>query len=146
MIFREATEKDYPAIVEFHKSQKWGIDTLSAVRNFHNLNSIIVCEIDSRIVGKIDLMQKTKAGSSFLYIERLIIHPDFRHKGIAKKFLEYAEAECKKRNLGTVELSVREDNVAAITLYISQGFKILGKKVYMQKQISNQQQANNSNC
>ena len=135
MIFREAAEKDYPAIIEFHKSQNWGLDTLSAVKNFHHLNSIIVCEIDGKIVGKIDLMQKSKQSRSYLYFERLIVHPDFRHKGIAKKFLEYAEQECKKRNLDTLELSVREDNIPAKQLYDSHGFQVLGKKIYMQKVI-----------
>ncbi len=135
MIFREAIEADYPAIIEFHKSQNWGLDTLSAVRNFHKLNTIIVCEENNKIIGKIDLMQKTKTDRSFLYLERLIIHPDFRHKGIAKKFIEYAEQECKKRNLDNIELAVREDNSAAIALYNSSGFIVLGKKIYMQKSI-----------
>ncbi len=135
MIFREATENDYPAIIEFHKSQNWGLDTLSALKNFHQLNSIIICEIDAKVVGKIDLMQKSKQARSYLYFERLIVHPDFRHKGIAKKFLEYVEQECKKRNLGTIELSVREDNIPAKQLYDSFGFQVLGKKIYMQKQV-----------
>ncbi len=133
MIFREATESDYPAIIELHKSEKWGLDTISALRNFHKLNTIVVCEENNKIIGKMDLMQKTKTDRSFLYLERLVIHPDFRHKGIAKKFIEYAEQECKKRNLDAVELAVREDNPAAVALYTSNGFKILGKKIYMQK-------------
>ncbi len=133
MIFREAKESDYPEIIEMHKSQNWGIDTLSALRNFHKLNTIIVCEHEGAIVAKIDIMQKKKTDRSFLYLERLIVHPDFRHKGIAKKFIEYAEQECKKRNLDAVELAVREDNQPAVQLYESCGFKVLGKKVYMQK-------------
>ena len=135
MIFREAVESDYPSIMALHKSENWGLDTLSALKNFHKLNTIVVCEENNLIVGKMDLMQKSKADRSFLYIERLIVHPEYRHKGIAKKFITYAENECKKRTLDAVELAVREDNDAAVHIYTSSGFQILGKKVYMQKRV-----------
>ncbi|MFA6888454.1 MAG: GNAT family N-acetyltransferase [Candidatus Woesearchaeota archaeon] len=135
MIFREATERDYPAIIEFHKSENWGLDTLSAIKNFHKLNTIIICEDEGKIIGKMDLMQKSKQTRSFLYLERLIIHHEFRHKGVATKFMEYAENECRKRHLEFLELSVRDDNVPAKQLYSSNGFQVLGKKIYMQKKM-----------
>lgn len=144
-IFRKATEKDYPDIISFHKSEKWGLDTQSALKNFQNNgNLIIVCEKDGeigdewigrKIVGKMDLMQKRRADREFLYIERVYISPEYRRQGIAKQFLEYAEQECRKRGLHFIELSLREENIPAKMLYLKHGFQEIGKKIYMQKKI-----------
>lgn len=135
-LFREAAESDYPVIISFHKSEKWGLDTPTSLRYFQqNSNHILVCENEGTIIGKMDVMQKKRAGREFLYLERVYIHPDFRRRGIAKQFLAYAEEECKKRGLGFVELAVREENVPARKLYEGTGFKELGKKIYLQKEI-----------
>ena len=135
-IFREATEKDYPDIISFHKTENWGLDTMSAVKHFQQNGSlIIVCEKDGKIIGKMDVMQKTRAGKEFLYIERVFIHPEWRRKGFGKQFIAFAEQECKKRGLKYIDLSVREENIAALNLYSNNGFQELGKKIYMRKEI-----------
>lgn len=134
--FREATESDYPAIISFHKAENWGLDTVTALKNFQqNGNQILLCEKEGRIIGKMDLLPKKRAGREFLYVERVFIHPDYRRQGIAKQFLAYAEEECKKRGLLFLELAVREENVPARKLYENTGFKELGKKIYLQKEI-----------
>lgn len=136
IIFREATEADYPAIIELHKSQDWGLDTPRTLRNFQEQgNMIVVAECNNAIIGKIDLMQKKREGKEFLYVERLIINKEYRNKGIGKRFLAFAEAECKKRNLQFLDVAVRDENDIAKKLYAGHGFDIIGKKVYMRKEV-----------
>ncbi len=136
IIFREATENDYYAIIELHKSQDWGLDTQRTIRNFQEQgNSIIVCEENNKIIGKMDLLPKKRAGIHFLYLERLIIKQEWRNKGIGKKFIEFAEEECKKRNLSYLDVSVRDENEIAKKLYHGSGFEVIGRKVYMRKQL-----------
>ncbi len=136
LTFREATEADYPAIITLHKSQDWGLDTPRTLQNFQEQgNLIIVCEQNKEIIGKMDLMPKKRDNVHFLYLERLILAPHHRNKGVGKKFLEYAEQECKKRNLNYLDVAVRDENEVAKKLYTGSGFDIIGKKVYMRKEI-----------
>ena len=145
--FRSATEKDYPKIIELHKSEDWGLDTPRALKNFEEQgNDIVVAELIEenkennnkslgKIIGKMDLMQKKRQNVHFLYVERLILDPKYRNKGIGKKFLEYAEEQAKKRNLNILDVAVRDENEIAKKLYKGSGFNIIGKKVYMRKEI-----------
>ncbi|MBI5072664.1 GNAT family N-acetyltransferase [Candidatus Woesearchaeota archaeon] len=143
IIFREAAEKDYDAIIALHKSEDWGLDTPRALKNFQEQgNLIIVAELNEQnneqkkeIIGKMDLMPKKRHSVHFLYVERLILIPNHRSKGIGKKFLEYAAAEAKKRNLNYVDVAVRDENEIAKKLYQGSGFEIIGGKVYMRKEI-----------
>ena len=134
--FREAKETDYPAIIPLHKSEDWGLDTPRALRNFQEQgNLIVVAEYNNEIIGKMDLMQKKRDGKEFLYVERLIIKEEYRNKGVGKKFLAFAEETCKKRHLQFLDVAVRDENDIAKKLYQGHGFDIIGKKVYMRKEI-----------
>ncbi len=134
--FREAKEADYPTIIQLHKSEDWGLDTPRTLRNFQEQgNLIVVAEYNNEMIGKMDLMQKKRERKEFLYVERLIIQEEYRNKGVGKKFLAFAEAECKKRNLPFLDVAVRDENDIAKKLYRGHGFDIIGKKVYMRKEI-----------
>lgn len=136
LIFREAAEADYPAIIALHKSQEWGLDTPRTIRNFQEQgNAIIVCERNKEIIGKMDLMPKKRDNIQFLYLERLILAPHHRNKGIGKQFIQFAEQECKKRNLAFLDLAVRDENDIAKRLYSGAGFEVIGRKVYMRKKV-----------
>ena len=134
--FREAKETDYPTIIPLHKSEDWGLDTPRTLRNFQEQgNLIVVAEYNNEILGKMDLMQKKRDGKEFLYVERLIIKEEYRNKGVGKKFLAFAEETCKKRHLQFLDVAVRDENDIAKKLYQGHGFDIIGKKVYMRKEI-----------
>lgn len=134
--FRQAKETDYPVIITLHKSEDWGLDTPRTLRNFQEQgNLIVVAEHNNTIIGKMDLMQKKREEKEFLYVERLIISKEYRNKGVGKKFLGFAEAECKKRNLQFLDVAVRDENDIAKKLYTGHGFDIIGKKVYMRKEV-----------
>ena len=54
--------------------------------------------------------------------------PERRGRGYAKAVLETVFAECKKRNLISISLEVRESNVPAIALYEGLSFNVEGKR------------------
>lgn len=53
---------------------------------------------------------------------------DLRGKGYAKSVLNAVFDECRKREIASVSLEVRESNMPAISLYESLGFTIVGKR------------------
>lgn len=54
--------------------------------------------------------------------------PQFRRRGLARKILGALLEEAKKRGIGEVFLEVRESNLPAINLYLSDGFVVVGKR------------------
>ena len=61
-------------------------------------------------------------------ITNIAVHPDYRRRGIAKKLLESAIREAKKRGLSLLTLEVRLSNTAAISLYENYGFRRVGER------------------
>jgi ribosomal protein S18 acetylase RimI-like enzyme len=59
----------------------------------------------------------------YLYIHDLIVHNDFRGKGLGRKLLEQLTEIAKERKYGKITLEVRQDNLVAQPLYRSMGFE-----------------------
>jgi len=64
---------------------------------------------------------------SELYISYIGVLPEFRRIGIARKLLYYTEQIAISNKKTSVSLDVREDNLSAINLFLSQGFKEMSK-------------------
>lgn len=74
-----------------------------------------------RVVGCSAILRETEDVTRQFH---LCVHPDFRRMGIARKL--------KRTSLSHVEtpfvyVTIREDNIASITLNVSEGFKIIKK-------------------
>ena len=52
----------------------------------------------------------------------------YKGQGCAKKTLNFVLEECKKRNIVSISLEVRESNVPAMALYEGLGFLTAGKR------------------
>ena len=61
---------------------------------------------------------------SWLYIDVLVVHPDFQGQGIGKTLLEKAEAKAKQRSCTAVHLNSHD--FQALDFYHKFGFKIGG--------------------
>ena len=93
-------------------------NTSSALRiiNTYNMNFI---KINNESIGLIGHF-KSKTGA--VYIENLIIRPEFRNKGLGKKaMLKYLD---KFKDVKEIKLTVNPNNTTAIKLYGLLGFKI----------------------
>ena len=79
-------------------------------------------EIEGFVIARIDMERNLPLG----HILTLDVSPSHRRKGIAQKLLRETEALLKQKGVNECRLEVREDNVAAITLYRKLGYKKIG--------------------
>jgi len=103
----------------------------------HERTLIFLLEIQGMIAAKAELMipaQETINGVG--YIKRVIVHPNFRGRGLAKNLLRhiltFAHTEQK---LQAVDLHVWEKNASAIKLYEVLGFELQHRELYYRKQL-----------
>jgi ribosomal-protein-alanine acetyltransferase len=80
-------------------------------------------EIVGFAIGSIDVNRGTPNGH-VLTIEAL---PSYRRRGIAEKLLKELETFFKEKGAVESRLEVREDNVAAMSLYLKLGYKPVAK-------------------
>jgi ribosomal protein S18 acetylase RimI-like enzyme len=103
----------------------------------HERTLIFLLEIQGRIAGKAELMipaQETL--NSVGYIKRVIVHPDFRGRRLAKSLLTHILAFARtEQKLQAVDLHVWEKNVSAIKLYELMGFELQHRELYYRKRL-----------
>ncbi len=61
-------------------------------------------------------------------LARIGVLPEFRGRGVARKLLDEGLEIWRKRGAARVWLEVRESNAAALGLYESRGFQVVGKR------------------
>jgi ribosomal-protein-alanine acetyltransferase len=87
----------------------------------------LAARVNGEIVGfaiaRVDMLRKAPFG----HILTLDITPAYRHRGIAQKLLGEIETILKEKGVRESRLEVREDNVAALSLYQKLGYKKVGK-------------------
>ncbi len=76
--------------------------------------------IDGKPVGFINYYEKELKVAQILF---LIVHEEHRGKGYARKLMQYALNDLKKRGILVARLNTRTDNTKARKLYESRGFK-----------------------
>jgi ribosomal protein S18 acetylase RimI-like enzyme len=103
----------------------------------HERTLIFLLEIQGTIAGKAELMipaQETIGGVG--YIKRVVVHPNFRSRGLAKSLLAHILAFARtEQKLQAVDLHVWEQNLSAIKLYELLGFELQHRELYYRKQL-----------
>lgn len=66
--------------------------------------------------------------SSEAYVERLVVSPDFRRRGMARRLLSAAEDLARDRGKKTVGLHVTGDNLQALRLYEAEGYQEISRQ------------------
>jgi len=66
--------------------------------------------------------------SSQAYIERLVVSPDFRRQGMARRLLSAAEDLARDAGKATVGLHVSGNNLAACRLYEGEGYQEVSRQ------------------
>ena len=61
-------------------------------------------------------------------ITNVAVHPDYRRSGLAKTLIETLISIAKEKQLTSLTLEVREHNEAAIALYETMGFQLVGRR------------------
>jgi putative acetyltransferase len=79
---------------------------------------------EGRIVGMFGL---ERAGPDAMELRRMYVDPAARRGGIARSMLQFAEDECRRRNVPRLELSTSELQPAALELYKRAGYRLQGE-------------------
>lgn len=66
-----------------------------------------------------------RASADAMELRRMYVDPSARRRGIARQMLQYAENECRRRNISRLELSTAEIQTAALALYRNAGYKLV---------------------
>lgn len=138
MLIRRPTEKDLCFLTRCNNSEaKWvGVEEPSFFENYMNLPYFMVAEEDGKQAGfllamgpEVDYDSKNflwfrERMKDFAYVDRVIINPEFRRKGIASAL--YKELFARTPNIPTVcEVAIKPDeNSESIPFH--EGFSFLG--------------------
>jgi ribosomal-protein-alanine N-acetyltransferase len=87
---------------------------------------LLVAEIGGRVVGTTIVSPGEKSG----YISSVMVHPDFRRKGIATRLVTSALDYIRKKNKVRAVLHVDSTNDSAISIYVKLGFKAFERSTY----------------
>jgi ribosomal protein S18 acetylase RimI-like enzyme len=78
-----------------------------------------VAEVDSKVVGTTIVTSRGKMG----YIQTVMVHPDYRRKGVATELLKTATAYLQRRGMRRGVLHVESTNTPAMGAYVKLGFR-----------------------
>ncbi len=92
---------------------------------------LFVAEVDGKIVGTTMVIIRCNTGS----IMAVMIHPNYRRKGIATKLMKSAINYIQKRKLSRAILQVVSTNTPAKDLYSNLGFKKFESIIYLVAEI-----------
>ncbi len=81
-----------------------------------------------KIVGMFGL---ESSGEGTMELRRMYLDPDFRRRGIARRMLNFAEQECRRRDRPRMDLSTSELQREALALYQNAGYALVREEVVM---------------
>ena len=82
---------------------------------------------DAKLVGMFGL--ELELGGDAMELRRMYVDPDVRRQGVARKMLQFAEAECQRRHVRQLDLSTSELQGEALLLYRNAGFQLVREEV-----------------
>lgn len=91
-----------------------------------NLNGF-VWEEQGRVVGNLSLRRAMPRWNDGCIVGNVVVHPEFRGRGIARALLQAAEEASRSEGARWMGLEVRADNLAACTLYAHLGYRAIGE-------------------
>ena len=137
--FREASERDVPALVQLLANDVLGTkreDTSTPMNPdylaaFHSIqmdpnNELTVVESDGNLVGMLQLTfipYLTHKGSWRCLIEGVRIADSYRGKGLGTEFINWAIERARQRNCSIVQLTSDKQRPDAIRFYEALGFQ-----------------------
>ena len=154
-MIRRATTTDIDAILELTKACanemisngifQWNENypNRSAFEKDVNRNELFVLELENSSVGCMVIsshmdevylpIEWLTANKNNVYIHRLAVHPKYQGKGLARKLMDFAESESKKKHVTSIRLDTYSLNERNQKFYESRGYKKLGNIYFPQK-------------
>lgn len=95
------------------------------LKDYNAIN--LVARLNDEIVGFAIGRIEEEGGMPYGHVFTLETLPSYRHKGVGQKLLRLLEEMFSERGAAESRLEVREDNAAAIGLYLKLGYEKAGK-------------------
>lgn len=106
----------------------WRDKILSSVREGESL--LLVAQVAGRIAGVVQLAHKLSPNQPHrAEVNKLLVHPDFRRRGLARRLMERLEGEARALGKTLLVLDTRTGDKAE-PLYSSLGFETVGSIPY----------------
>jgi GNAT superfamily N-acetyltransferase len=80
-------------------------------------------------VGIVGMFGLEPSGEGAMELRRMYIDPDFRRRGMARKMLDFAEQQCRRRQRPRMDLSTSELQREALVLYRNAGYALVREEV-----------------
>ena len=137
---RKINRKDMQKMCELNKIAGFCYDESDLVEPFFDnefqVETVFVAEIDGTYVGHIELFEGHKSSiGKFMLIRRLVIHPDWRRKGIGRELMNFAIEECKRKGIRNLDGLIDEDNAISKNMFKSLGFEDVSIEIHVRKKI-----------
>lgn len=98
--------------------------------------TLFVARLDGMICGAAQLVRPARSNAgqaSSAVLTGLFVVPWARGQGLSRRLLDLVERTASKEGFQVINLDVRETQQAAITLYESTGYQLMGKHPYYAK-------------
>ena len=130
--------EDVEAEAELNRSVDWCFDERHTLAEYHDdayePSSVLVAELDGRLVGKLELFIARKSTyGQFALIRRFVVAEGMRGRGVGGTMLEAATALAGAAGCAFLELTVDVTNPEAHTFYKRIGFNEDRVEVIMRK-------------
>ncbi|TMC23673.1 MAG: GNAT family N-acetyltransferase [Chloroflexi bacterium] len=141
LVIRLATSEDIPCIEQLdslstsptrdiHREMEKYFGSVDP--STHEQTFIFLAEIEGIARAKAELMlPPADTATQIGYIKRVVVHPDYRSKGLARLIIQhvinFARTTC---HITAIDLHVWEGNQPAKQLYESLGFKLQHRELY----------------
>jgi ribosomal protein S18 acetylase RimI-like enzyme len=128
LTIRRATLEDVEVLLELEQLFPGDRIKKSSFRHFltRAKADVWVAEENGQVLGDAVVLYRQGSGSARLY--SVVVSPKARGKGVGAKLLAHCEKAAMKRCCTALHLEVREDNDAAIGLYRTRGYDLIGRK------------------
>jgi GNAT superfamily N-acetyltransferase len=80
---------------------------------------------DDKVVGTFGI---ERASDDSMELRRMYVDPSARRRDIARRMLQFAEDECRSRNVSRLQLSTAEIQQAALALYRNAGYRLVAEE------------------
>jgi ribosomal protein S18 acetylase RimI-like enzyme len=107
--------------------------------SIHEHTFIFLGEVDGVPAAKAELMlPSSDALSTTGYIKRVVTHPDYRGRGLARQLLRHIiQVAHTTYRVDAIDLHVWEGNRSAIALYEDLGFRVQHRELYYRLKLEN---------
>lgn len=127
---RKVKVEDIAALVEL--TQQWGYETtaleiaanLSRIEQANNAE-VFIAEADDKVVGRIFVREHLTLGTSpFAEIHDLVVHTEYRKRGIGRLLIEAVKDWSREKGIGLVRLRTNVNREEANVFYPHIGFNL----------------------